>query len=302
MLVIRYAVEGGDAPLVGVQTEPGTVRRAAVAQLADLLRLDAADFRAAVERIAADGPVEERPVRLLPPIDGHTEVWASGVTYERSSEARQEESAVADVYARVYDAERPELFFKSVAWRVVGPDEPVGVRTDSPIDVPEPELALVVNAGGDIVGYTVCDDVSSRSIEGENPLYLPQAKVYAGSCALGPGIRPVWEVDDSYALGIAVAVVRGDEPVWAGETTTKLLHRRFDDLVEYLGRQLPLPAGAVLSTGTGLVPELDFTLLPGDTVAVTIDAIGTLSNPVLAADPGAFGWLEAGPVRQWVAS
>jgi 2-dehydro-3-deoxy-D-arabinonate dehydratase len=213
-------------------------------------------------------------------------VWAAGVTYERSSEARQEESVVADVYSRVYDAARPELFFKSVAWRVAGPGEPVGIRDDSEIDVPEPELALVVNAGGDIVGYTVCDDVSSRSIEGENPLYLPQAKVYAGCCALGPGIRPFWEVP--YALGIQVEVLRDGHRVWDGTTSTKMLHRRFDDLVAYLGRHLGLPDGAVLSTGTGLVPSLDFTLAVGDTVTVTVDGIGTLSNPVIAADPAAF--------------
>ena len=287
MLVIRYAVAG--EPLLGVQVD-GVVRRFPDAELAALLRLPAAAFRAEVERVATRGPVEDREFRLLPPVDGRTEVWAAGVTYERSSEARQEESVVADVYSRVYDADRPELFFKSVAWRVVGPGEPVGIRADSEIDVPEPEVALVVNAGGEIVGYTVCDDVSSRSIEGENPLYLPQAKVYAGCCALGPGIRPFWEVPDPYALGVRAEVVRGGEPVWDGATSTKMLHRRFDDLVGYLGRHLGLPDGAVLSTGTGIVPGLDFTLVVGDTVSVTVDGIGTLSNPVIAADPAAFAW------------
>lgn len=298
MLVIRYAVDG--EALVGVQTAE-TIRRFP-GELGDLLKLSAGEWRAELERVAAEGPVEERPIRLLPPVDGLTEVWASGVTYQRSSEARQQESVVADVYARVYGADRPELFFKSVAWRVVGTGEPIGIRTDSEIDVPEPELAVVVNAGGEIVGYTVCDDVSSRSIEGENPLYLPQAKVYAGSCALGPGIRPAWEVDDAYGLAIHVEVSRGGERVWTGDTSTKALHRRLDDLVEYLGRQLPLPAGAVLSTGTGLVPELDFTLAAGDTVTVAIDGIGVLSNPVVAADPAAFGWLQGGPARRWAAA
>jgi 2-dehydro-3-deoxy-D-arabinonate dehydratase len=297
MLVIRYAVD--DAVHVGVQNDR-EVRRAD-RELSDLLKLSGAEWQAEIERIAAEGPVEDRPIRLLPPVDGHTEVWAGGVTYQRSSEARQEESVVADVYARVYGADRPELFFKSVAWRVVGPGEPIGVRTDSAIDVPEPELAVVVNAGGEIVGYTVCDDVSSRSIEGENPLYLPQAKVYAGSCALGPGIRPAWEIEDAYGLAIHVEVLRGEDRVWTGDTSTKALHRRLDDLVEYLGRQLPLPAGAVLSTGTGLVPELDFTLEVGDTVTVTVDGVGTLSNPVVAADPAAFGWLSDGPARRWAA-
>jgi 2-dehydro-3-deoxy-D-arabinonate dehydratase len=289
MLVIRYAVSA--EPLLGLQID-GVVRRFPGGELAALLRLPAAEFRAEVERVAAEGPVEDREFRLLPPVDGRTEVWAAGVTYERSSEARQEESVVADVYSRVYDAARPELFFKSVAWRVVGTGEPVGIRDDSEIDVPEPEVAVVVNAGGEIVGYTVCDDVSSRSIEGENPLYLPQAKVYAGCCALGPGIRPSWEVPDPYALGVGVEVLRDGATVWEGQTSTKMLHRRFDDLVAYLTRNLGLPDGAVLSTGTGLVPSLDFTLAVGDTVTVTVDGIGTLTNPVIAADPAAFAWLQ----------
>jgi 2-dehydro-3-deoxy-D-arabinonate dehydratase len=296
MLVIRYAVDNDS--FAGVRTG-NEVRRFPGTELAELLRLPAAGFRAEAERVAAQGPVEDREIRLLPPVDGLTEVWASGVTYERSSAARQEESVVADVYSRVYDAERPELFFKSVAWRVVGTGEPIGIRTDSAIDVPEPELAVVVNADGEIVGYTVCDDVSSRSIEGENPLYLPQAKVYAGCCALGPGIRPFWEVDDAYTLGISAEVRRGGERVWDASTSTKMLHRRLDDLVGYLGRQLALPDGAVLSTGTGIVPDLDFTLAVGDTVTVTVDGIGTLSNPVVAASPAEFAWLQAGPARRW---
>jgi 2-dehydro-3-deoxy-D-arabinonate dehydratase len=293
MLVIRYAI--GDEVRIGVRSDDGTVRRLGVASMEELL---AGDFRATVEK---PGAVEDGPVRLLPPVDGRTEVWAAGVTYQRSSEARQEESQVADVYAKVYDADRPELFFKSVAWRVVGPDEPIGVRTDSPVDVPEPEVAVVVDASGEIVGYTVCDDVSSRSIEGENPLYLPQAKVYAGACALGPGIRPAWEIDDCYDLGIAATVTRGGETVWSAVTSTKALHRRFDELVGYLRRQLGLPGGAILSTGTGIVPELDFTLTAGDTVAISIAGVGTLSNPVLEADPAAFAWLESGPARRWEA-
>ena len=146
---------------------------------------------------------------MLAPIDGQTEVWAAGVTYKRSEEARVEESATPDIYSRVYRAERPELFFKANARRVAGPDAPVVVRSDSTWDVPEPEVAIVVNARGEIVGYTIGNDVSSRSIEGENPLYLPQAKVYAGSCALGPGITPAWEVADPYALGIRMRIERG---------------------------------------------------------------------------------------------
>src|SRR3954468_19395411 len=165
MLVIRYAPEGLDEAVVGVRADDGTVRRADAGRLEDLLSRTAAEFRSAVEHIAAAGPVEDRPVRLLPPVDGRTEVWAAGVTYQRSSDARQEESQVADVYARVYDAPRPELFFKSVAWRTCGHDEPIGVRGDSEVDVPEPELALVCNAHQEVVGLTICNDVSSRSIE-----------------------------------------------------------------------------------------------------------------------------------------
>jgi 2-dehydro-3-deoxy-D-arabinonate dehydratase len=297
MLLIRYAT--GDEARVGVQDDDGSVRRLPAASLEELLRLPLADFRAAT---ADFGAPENEPVRLLPPVDGRTEVWAAGVTYQRSSEARQEESQVADVYARVYDADRPELFFKSVAWRAVGPGEPIGVRSDSAVDVPEPEIAVVVNAHGEIVGYTVCDDVSSRSIEGENPLYLPQAKVYAGACALGPGIRPAWEIPDCYDLGIAAVVTRDGEVAWSARTSTKVLHRRFDDLVGHLRRQLGLPGGAILSTGTGIVPDLTFTLAAGDTVSITVDGVGTLSNPVLQADPAAFTWLESGPARRWEAA
>ncbi|MFG1609465.1 fumarylacetoacetate hydrolase family protein [Actinoplanes sp. NPDC049265] len=277
MLVIRYEVRG--QTFVGVRTDDGAVHRAAVASLSELLN---GDFRGMVEQAAA-GPAETDQVRLLAPVDGRTEVWAAGVTYQRSSEARQEESEVADVYARVYGADRPELFFKSVAWRVAGDGEPIGIRDDSPVDVPEPELAVVVAADGTIVGYTVCDDVSSRTIEGENPLYLPQAKIYAGSCALGPGIRPAWEVPSPYELTISASVRRGPDEVWSASTSTKLLHRRLDDLVSYLFRQYDLPDGAILSTGTGIVPSLDFTLTAGDSVAITVSEVGTLTNPVVDA-------------------
>lgn len=286
MLLIRYRSRTDTASEVriGVRGEDGTVRRVPVAALSDLLALSLPEFRAVLEGAAESGEPEPAPVQLLAPVDGLTEVWASGVTYRRSSEARQEESVVADVYARVYDAERPELFFKSVAWRSVGDGAAIGIRGDSDIDVPEPELALVINSGGEVVGYTVCDDVSSRSIEGENPLYLPQAKVYADSCALGPGIRPVWKISDPYQLEITVEVRRDGIEVWSGRTSTSLLHRRLDELVEHLYRQLAFPAGAILSTGTGLVPELDFTLADGDEVRIAISGIGTLANPVVALD------------------
>ena len=233
-----------------------------------------------------------------PPIDGLTEVWASGVTYRRSSEARQEESAAADVYARVYEAERPELFFKSPAWRVCADGEPIGIRPDSDTDVPEPELALVINARGEIVGFSVANDVSSRTIEGVNPLYLPQAKFYDGACALGPGIRPVWEIADAADLDVSVAVDRAGAQVWCGETSTSLMHRTFTDMVGYLYRANTFPDGAVLSTGTGTVPELDFTLLDGDVVTIDVAEVGRLRNEVRTVEGDAFAWLTPDPARE----
>jgi 2-dehydro-3-deoxy-D-arabinonate dehydratase len=220
---------------------------------------------------------------VLAPVDDRTEVWACGVTYEISREARVEESEHApDVYARVYDAERPELFFKSAAWRVAGSGEPIAVRDDSAVSVPEPEVALVVNAFGEIAGYTICDDVSSRSIEGENPLYLPQAKTYLGACAVGPAIRPAWEVADPYALAIELTITGRDGGVeWAGTASTSQLRRRFDELVGYLMRADIHPDGAVLSTGTCLVPPAPFTLEEGHTVRITVPEIGTLENRVV---------------------
>jgi 2-dehydro-3-deoxy-D-arabinonate dehydratase len=246
--------------------------------LAELLRLSPADLRDRLEHAA---PVDSADAQLLAPIDGETEVWAAGVTYKRSEEARVEESATPDIYSRVYRAERPELFFKANARRVAGPDEPVAVRADSSWDVPEPELAIVINAIGDIVGYTIGNDVSSRSIEGENPLYLPQAKVYARSFAVGPGITPFWELVDPYALGIRMQIHRAGASFWRGETSMREFARRLEDLVAYLFREDDFPDGAIISTGTALVPESPFTLEPGDIVTIEIDGLGQLVNPVV---------------------
>lgn len=292
--IVRYATTDGAGAGVGLRDgDTGVVRALAAPSVAALLREGSAALREAV-----GSPGDEVPgARLLPPVDGLTEVWASGVTYLRSSEARQEESQVADVYARVYDADRPELFFKSPAWRVCGDGEPIGVRVDSGIDVPEPELALVCDAHGNLVGLTVCDDVSSRSIEGENPLYLPQAKIYSGSCALGPGIVPIWQVPDPAALSIAVTVLRDGDAAWSGRTSTARMRRGFAELVEYLFRQASFPDGAILSTGTGLVPALDFSLAPGDEVVIEIEGVGRLANPVRPATAEAFGWLTPAPDR-----
>jgi 2-dehydro-3-deoxy-D-arabinonate dehydratase len=290
--IVRYAADG--SARAGVLVD-GAVRPLPVATLAELLERPAAEVQKVVTE-AADGPGVAPAPRLLPPVDGLTEVWASGVTYRRSSEARQEESQVADVYARVYDADRPELFFKSPAWRVSGAGEPIGIRPDSEIDVPEPELALVCTSSGEIVGVTACNDVSSRSIEGENPLYLPQAKIYAGACALGPAITPIWTVDPT-SLGISIEVRRGADRVWSGKTSTSLMHRDFADLVEHLYRHSVFPQGAVLSTGTGLVPELSFSLQPGDEVRIAVEAVGELVNPVRPATAAEFAWLTPDPAR-----
>ena len=276
--VVRFEAAG--EVRIGVLAE-GVVRPVPGAiSMAELLGSDLAGARTAIERASDGAAVPVGAVRLLPPVDGLTEVWASGVTYERSMDARVEESQVQDVYSRVYAADRPELFFKSVAWRVVTDGELIAGRPDSALTVPEPELAAVVTATGEILGYTVCDDVSSRDIEGENPLYLPQAKVYAGSCALWTGIRPSWEVPDPAALGIECRVTRAGETVFSGETSTARMRRSVPDLVGHLLAAQDFPAGAVLSTGTGIVPELDFTLLDGDVVEVTVEEVGTLTNPV----------------------
>ncbi|MBX6383593.1 MAG: fumarylacetoacetate hydrolase family protein [Microbispora sp.] len=244
-----------------------------------------------IERICTDatpdGPLSE--MRLLAPVDGATEVWASGVTYVRSRDARVEESALKSVYELVYDAERPELFFKSPAWRVVTDGEPVGIRSDSALNVPEPELALVVNRFEEIVGYVVCNDMTSRSVEGENPLYLPQAKMYAGACALSPGIRPAWEADPS-DLAIRMTVTRDGAPIWDGTTSTSQIKRSFAQLTAYLFHSENHPHGAVLATGTGLVPDLDFRLRAGDLIAIDIEEVGELRNEVVVGKDH-FGFL-----------
>ena len=221
------------------------------------------------------------PYGLVLPLEP-PEVWCAGVTYERSRDARIEESAVEDVYSLVYAAERPELFLKDAACRrTVGPGEPIGVRSDSSWNVPEPEIGLVLGDGGEIAGVTIGNDVSSRDIEGANPLYLPQAKVYAGSCALGPAIlTPAPE--EPLEIRMRVLSASGAE-LFAGQTSTASMKRSFAELVSYLVRDNPVPAGSVLLTGTGLVPPDDFTLGPGHTVEIEVPGIGILSNPVVLA-------------------
>jgi 2-dehydro-3-deoxy-D-arabinonate dehydratase len=218
---------------------------------------------------------------LLAPI-GSQEVWAAGVTYYRSRTARMEESQAAgggDFYERVYDAERPELFFKSTPHRVAGPGEFVRIRRDSSWNVPEPELALVVASTGKIVGFTIGNDMSSRDIEGENPLYLPQAKVYDRSCGLGPGIL-VTDETLPRDTAIELEIARDGNSVFSGATTLAAIKRDFKELVEYLFRDNSFPAGCILLTGTGIVPPDSFTLQSGDAIHITIEPIGTLINVV----------------------
>jgi 2-dehydro-3-deoxy-D-arabinonate dehydratase len=212
------------------------------------------------------------------PIDPSHEVWAAGVTYLRSRDARRLESTVADLYDRVYEAARPELFFKSVGWRVMGNKMPIHIRSDSHWNVPEPELVLVINCHCEIVGYCAGNDVSSRDIEGENPLYLPQAKVYNGSCALGHGIL-LCEPEQIREIPIRLKIERARETIFEGETTTATLKRTLSELVQYLTRELDFPHGVFLMTGTCLVPGDHFTLQAGDTVAVQVGEL-TLENRV----------------------
>ena len=206
---------------------------------------------------------------LQTPVEDGFEVWACGVTYLSSRVAREAESASADVYARVYDADRPEVFFKASGWRVVGHGQPVRTRRDSDWDVPEPELVLVVNRHGEIVGYSAGNDLSSRAIEGENPLYLPQAKTYDGSCAVGPSIvlLPDGQVGEQ---PIRLAIERGGERVYDEKADTSQMKRSFEELVEYATRELAFPHGLFLMTGTCLVPGDNFTLQAGDRISITV--------------------------------
>src|SRR5437764_3538528 len=234
----------------------------------------------AMAAVGQNSVVSLDPTTILSPV-GSQEVWAAGVTYFRSRKARMEESKDAgggDFYDRVYMAERPELFFKAAGWRVVGPGKAVRIRSDAKWSVPEPELTLVINCAGKLVGYTIGNDMSSRDIEGENPLYLPQAKVYDGSCALGPCIllSPRVSTDNAIRLDI----LRRNERLFSGSTTLSELKRDPQQLIEFLFRDLSFPQGAFLMTGTGIVPGDDFTLQHGDAIRITIDGIGVLENHV----------------------
>ncbi|SCK50727.1 fumarylacetoacetate hydrolase family protein [Streptomyces sp. WMMB 322] len=289
--IVRFADEGGTVR-TGIADGTGAIRAFdGTRRIADLLRLPVDELRS-LAGSTAGGPAvfTEDDVVLLPPLDGMMELWAAGVTYERSREARVAESTEQSVYERVYDAERPELFFKAQPWRIVTDGEPIAVRDDSELNVPEPELGIVLNSQGRTVGYVVTDDVSSRSIEGENPLYLPQAKIYGGSAAVSSGIVPAWELDDVSALRITLTVSRDGAAAFEGETSTAAFHRDPHGLAEHLWHAQPFPDGAVLATGTGIVPGMDFTLQDGDTARIEIEGVGVLSNPVVG-DQAKLDWL-----------
>jgi len=283
MKLIKYQSPSGEpsvGQLDGDRVIPLALANSPFRTLADLLEADDPEQAA---RGLLD-PSRERPAAdlgLLAPID-RQEVWAAGVTYQRSQAARMEESeAAASCYDRVYSSPRPELFFKATPHRVAGPDEPLRIRRDSAWNVPEPEITLVLNSRLQLVGFTVGNDMSSRDIEGENPLYLPQAKVYNGCCGLGPCITLAGGMPPADQMHIRLIIRRAGEVVFAGTTSAAKMARSFDDLIQWLGRDNSFPHGAFLLTGTGIVPERDFTLQPGDWVAISIDGIGTLSNPIV---------------------
>lgn len=244
--------------------------------LGDALRMRLADLRSILA-----GPLGAAITgRQGVPISDEIEVWGAGVTYLRSRDARKEESGMPDVYQRVYEADRPEIFMKSTAVRCVGDGDKIGMREDATATVPEPEVVIVINRYEEIIGLTICNDVTARSIEGENPLYLSQAKIYIGSTAMGPTITPSWEIPDYAQVGIRATIKRQGEDVWAAQTSLAELNRTFADLVAYLFRCQVFPDGVLLSTGTGIIPPMDIALAEGDLVSITVDLVGTLSNEV----------------------
>ncbi|MGC9522898.1 MAG: fumarylacetoacetate hydrolase family protein [Anaerolineae bacterium] len=276
MYLTRHQIAGGPRWALDGDLLPPAFR------LGMLLELPQKVYTDVLEAMVTDEPALGPRIA---PIELMHEVWASGVTYLRSRDARRAESETGDIYARVYIAERPELFMKAVGWRVRGPEDAIRIRPDSPWNVPEPEVTLVVNRHGEIVGYCAGNDVSSRSIEGANPLYLPQAKVYNGSCALGPRIE-LAHPEEMRELDVKLQIERPIGPdaaeretVFVGATDTTQMKRTFEELVDYLFRELDFPRGVFLMTGTGIVPPDDFTLQVGDVVKVGVGGM-VLENKV----------------------
>jgi len=276
-LARAVAISTGEV-VVGVVTRDGVAPLRGPRTISELLQMGLEDIEIEMSRLETPIPLEA--LVILPPIDGAMEVWAAGVTYLASREARVEESDDREAYRRVYDAERPEIFFKSAPWRVVTDGEPIGVRGDSENSVPEPEVGLVLTADAELFGYAIVDDVSSRSIEGANPLYLPQAKIFDGCCALGPSIAPRWLAPAPSSMEIRMTIRRRSGELFFGESSTSRMKRSFDELSRYLFLELAFPEGAVLATGTSVVPPLTTTLLPGDTVEIEVTGVGRLATPV----------------------
>lgn len=282
-----YKYQGRDGrEAVGVsngdQIHPLRFESGHVTSLAELL--EAEEPHSLIDFLRDDSAtVKLQEAALLPPIDAQ-EVWAAGVTYKRSKAARMEESeAAASCYDRVYVSERPELFMKATPHRVVGPHASLRIRRDSKWNVPEPEVTLVLNSRLELVGYTIGNDMSSRDIEGENPLYLPQAKVYDHCCSLGPCIALPDAMPPRSEIGIRLQVHRESETVYDGSTNIGEMARSFEDLVHWLARDNSFPSGVFLLTGTGIVPDSSFTLERGDQVEITVDGIGTLTNSIVQA-------------------
>jgi 2-dehydro-3-deoxy-D-arabinonate dehydratase len=281
MKLCRFELAPASAARIGLIVNDGTVMdltSAGIQRMTNLL--EHKDVTDEVVRLShtAGTHYSLSDVRLLTPVESQ-EVWAAGVTYLRSKEARMVESEFsASAYDLVYDAVRPEIFFKSLPEKVVSPAEAVGIRKDAIWNVPEPELALVINSAGKLVGFTIGNDMSSRDIEGENLLYLPQAKIYTGSCAVGPWIVVGMTEDDARQWSIHLEIRRGGATVFSGETRINQIKRRFTELAEYLFRSQKFPNGVVLLTGAGIVPADTFTLQANDSVRITISGIGTLEN------------------------
>jgi 2-dehydro-3-deoxy-D-arabinonate dehydratase len=254
----------------------GRLRDLGAGTIDRLCRMRLREARAWLDSIA--GADQAGDVALIAPVESQ-EVWAAGVTYLRSREARMEETQTADIYARVYEAERPELFFKAAGWRVVGPGGEVGIRSDADWNVPEPELAVLSNSYGEVLAFACGNDMSSRSIEGENPLYLAQAKVYDRSCSIGPAAVLAWHVALAGA-GLRMAIRRGGEIVFEGSAPLSDMVRDPAELVRVLHSAYSLPTGAWLLTGTSIVPPPSYTAASGDEVEISIDGLGTLRNTV----------------------
>ena len=269
-------LEVGDGRLLALWRE-GRLFDLSPLTMDELMALPAAEMRARLEAARQGPELDPGAATLLAPVEGQ-EVWGSGVTYLRSREARMEESSEKDVYERVYQADRPELFFKAAGWRVVAHGGQVGIRRDSGWDVPEPELAVLSNSRGEVVSYSCGNDMSSRSIEGENPLYLPQAKVYDRSCSIGPAAVLAWEVADLGARSVRMTIQRQGSAVFTGEARLAEMVRDPAELCGVLHAAYPLPAGAWLLTWTSIVPERHYTAAEGDLVTIAIDGLGRLTN------------------------